>query len=187
MHFSLSLSLPSNFFRTPQRSTVFSSFISTQAVQSMGSQRVRHDWATSLSLFTYMRWRRKGQPTPVFLPGESQGWGSRVGHDWSDLAAAAARTFCFYPPKGFYVYWWQFPSSQTEKTSINKIKVLDVLCLLNISEHLEFGAAYLKETRHLVGPRSMTQCPSDYSHRTGFSSLPAYEGIPQLSALSGPI
>ena len=47
-----------------------------------------------LSLFTFMHWRRKWQPTPVFLPGESQGWGSlvscrlwdhRVGHDWRDL------------------------------------------------------------------------------------------------------
>ena len=46
---------------------------------SMGSLRVRHDWATSLSLFTLMHWRRKWQPTPVFLPGESQGWGSLVG------------------------------------------------------------------------------------------------------------
>ena len=69
-------------------------------LQSMESQRVGHDWATSLSLFTFMHWRRKWQPTPVFLPGESQGWGSlvgcrlrghRVGYHWSDLAAAAAR------------------------------------------------------------------------------------------------
>ena len=67
-------------------------------LQSMGLQRVRHDWATSLSLFTFVHWRRKWQPTPVFLPGESQGRGSlvgchlcsrRVGHYWSDLAAAA--------------------------------------------------------------------------------------------------
>ena len=34
---------------------------------------------TSLSLFTFMHWRRKWQPTPVFLPGESQGWRSLVG------------------------------------------------------------------------------------------------------------
>ena len=34
---------------------------------------VRHDWATSLSLFNFMHWRRKWQPTPVFLSGESQG------------------------------------------------------------------------------------------------------------------
>ena len=48
-------------------------------LQSMGSLRVRHDWATSLGLFTFMHWRRKWQPTPVFLPRESQGWGSLVG------------------------------------------------------------------------------------------------------------
>ena len=48
-------------------------------LQSMGSLRVRHDGATSLSLFTFMHWRRKWQPTPVFLPGESQGQRSLVG------------------------------------------------------------------------------------------------------------
>ena len=48
-------------------------------LQSMGSLRVEHDWATSLSLFIFLHWRRKWQPTPVFLPGESQGWGSLVG------------------------------------------------------------------------------------------------------------
>jgi len=63
----------------------------------MGSLGVGHDWATSL--FTFMHWRRQWQPTPVFLPGESQGWGEpgglpslgshRVRHNWSDLAAAA--------------------------------------------------------------------------------------------------
>ena len=71
-------------------------------LQSMGSLGVGHYWATSLSLFTSMHWRRKWQPTPVFLPGESQGRGRlvgcrlgshRVGHDWSDLAAAAAMMF----------------------------------------------------------------------------------------------
>ena len=52
-------------------------------LQSMGSLRVGHDSATSLSLFTFMHWRRKWQPTPVFLPGESQGRGSLVGyHLW---------------------------------------------------------------------------------------------------------
>ena len=68
-------------------------------LQFIGSQRVGHDWVISLSLFTFMHWRRKWQPTPVFLPGESQGrepgglpsMGShRVGHDWCNLAAAAA-------------------------------------------------------------------------------------------------
>ena len=50
-----------------------------------------------------MHRRRKWQPTPVFLPGESQGLGKpgglpsmglhRVGHNWSDLAAAAAASW----------------------------------------------------------------------------------------------
>ena len=69
------------------------------SLQSMGSLRVGHDWVTSLSLFTFMHWRRKWQPTPVFLPGESQGrephglpsMGShRVGHDWSDLVVVVS-------------------------------------------------------------------------------------------------
>ena len=86
-------------------------------LQSMGSLRVRHDWVTSLSLFTFMNWRRKWQPIPVFLPGDSQGesgglpsMGSgRVGHDWSDLAAAAAayselnKFYCFI--NDFFFFW----------------------------------------------------------------------------------
>ena len=48
-------------------------------LQSMGSLRVGHDLATSLSFFTFMHWRRKWQPTPVFLPEKSQGRGSLVG------------------------------------------------------------------------------------------------------------
>ena len=45
-------------------------------LQSMGSRRGGHDWATSLSPFTFMHWRRKWQSTPVFLPGEFQGRGA---------------------------------------------------------------------------------------------------------------
>ena len=48
-------------------------------LQSMGSWRIGHDWATSLSLFTFMHWSRKWQATPMFLPGESQGGWSLVG------------------------------------------------------------------------------------------------------------
>ena len=44
-------------------------------LQSMESRRVGHD----LSNFTFTHWRRKGQPTPVFLPRESQGCGSLLG------------------------------------------------------------------------------------------------------------
>ena len=59
-------------------------------LQSMRSLRVGHDSATSLSLLTFMNWRRKWQPIPVLFPGESQGWGSLVGcrlwgHTESDM------------------------------------------------------------------------------------------------------
>jgi len=69
-------------------------------LQSLGSLGVGHDWVTSLSLFTSKHWRRKWQPTPVFLPWRIPGTGEpgelpsiglhRVRHDWSDLAAAAS-------------------------------------------------------------------------------------------------
>ena len=42
-------------------------------LQAMGSLRVGQGWATSLSLFTFMHWRRQRQPIPVFLPGEPHG------------------------------------------------------------------------------------------------------------------
>ena len=51
-------------------------------LQSMGSQRVKDTIAPSLSLFTFMHWRRTCQPTPEFLPGESQGWRSLVGYHY---------------------------------------------------------------------------------------------------------
>ena len=74
-------------------------------VQSIESQRAGHDWSDLACIHACMHWRRKWQPTPVFLPGESQGWRSlvgchpwgshRVGRNWSDLAAAASTLgFC---------------------------------------------------------------------------------------------
>ena len=48
-------------------------------LQPVRSLRVGQDRVTSLSLFTFMHWRGKWQPTPVFLPGEFQGRGSLVG------------------------------------------------------------------------------------------------------------
>ena len=59
-------------------------------LQSMGAQRVQHNWATSLSLLTFMHWRWKWQPNPVFLPGEFHrqkslaGYSPR-GHKESDM------------------------------------------------------------------------------------------------------
>ena len=68
-------------------------------LQSMGSLRVRHDWATSLSIFTFhfhalekelathssvLAWRIPGTGEPGGLPSVGS---HRVGRDWSDLAA----------------------------------------------------------------------------------------------------
>ena len=72
-------------------------------LQSMGSLRVGHNWVTSRSLFTFTHWRRKWQPTAVFLPGESQGWGSRwatvygVEQSWTQLTWFSS-SICMFPP-----------------------------------------------------------------------------------------
>ena len=56
----------------------------------MGSLGVGHDWATSLSYIgegNVLAWRIPGTAEPGGLPSLGL---HRVGHDWSDLAAAAA-------------------------------------------------------------------------------------------------
>ena len=90
------------------------------AVHRVAQSWTRLKW---LSMLACMHWRRKWQPTPIFLPGDSQGqrilvgcclWGSRVGHDWSNLAAAAAarcKTAILHlidhsrGPHSFYMHW----------------------------------------------------------------------------------
>ena len=86
LSFSMDLWLLSEKAMAPYSSTLAWKIPWTEepgGLQSMGSLRVGHNWVTSLSLFTFMHWRRKWQPTPVFLPGESQGRQSLVGcHLW---------------------------------------------------------------------------------------------------------
>ena len=66
-------------------------------LQSMGSLRVGHDWATSLSLFTFMHWRRKWHPTPVLLPGESHRRRSLVGcSPWGRLESDTTERLHFH-------------------------------------------------------------------------------------------
>ena len=50
-------------------------------LQSMGSLRVWHDWATSLSLFTFMHWRRKCNPLQCSClenPRDGRAWWATV-------------------------------------------------------------------------------------------------------------
>ena len=70
-------------------------------LQSMGSLRVRHDWATTLSLFTFHALEKEMATQSSVLAwrisGIVESMGShRVGHDWSDLAVAAAAVFFSY-------------------------------------------------------------------------------------------
>ena len=107
-------------------------------LQSMGSLRVGHDCATSLSLFTFMHWRRKWQPTPVFLPGKSLGWGEpgglpsmgshRVGHDWSDLAAAngcIGVRVCLWSEREFSIFTIRKKSGDWKGKVVNLYESVD--------------------------------------------------------------
>ena len=117
-------------------------------LHSMGLRRAGHDWATSLSLFTFMHWRGKWQPTPVFLPGESQGrgslvgcrlWGShKVGHDWRDLAAAIFH--CMSVPHLLYLFisWWTLRLLHvlaTVNSAAMNIRVHEFFWMRDISEY----------------------------------------------------
>ena len=95
-------------------------------LQSMGSLGVGHDWATWLSVFIFMHWRRKWQPTPVFLPGESQGWGSLVGAvygvaqswTWLKRLSSSSSSSCFFDDP-MDVGNWIFRSSAFSKSSLS--------------------------------------------------------------------
>ena len=57
-------------------------------------------WATSLSLFTFLHWRRKWQPAPVYLPGESWDGGAwwaavyGVTQSWTRLKWLSSSSRC---------------------------------------------------------------------------------------------
>ena len=116
-------------------------------LQSMGLRRVGHDWATSLWLFTCMHWRRKWQPTPVFLPGESQGRGSLVGcRLWvcteSDMTEAMQQqqqspiTFFFFLIFYFIFFLFKVRTSARHLVAMFPLKGLYVKQIISLSlEH----------------------------------------------------
>ena len=100
-----------------------------------GVARVEHHWTTSLSLFTFMLWRRKWQPTLVFLPGESQGQRSLVGcHLWghteSDMteATAAAAAGGVYMLTDSFFFFLTILNSYTPFTVITKYQLYSPCC-----------------------------------------------------------
>ena len=95
-------------------------------LQSMGSLKVRHDWATSLSLFTFMHWRRKWQPTPVFLPGESQGRRSLVGcrlwgrTEWTRLKRLSSSITLYSDQEDVFIWQIWKPEAQRGSKTLHK-------------------------------------------------------------------
>ena len=73
-----------------------------------------------------MHWRRKWQPTPVFLPGESQGWGSLVGTS----------------------LWGRTESDTTEATQQQQQQVFQINALYSLDLHNVICEVYLNNARN---------------------------------------
>ena len=125
-------------------------------LQSMGSLGVGYNWATSLSLFTFMHWRRKWQPTPVFLLSMGS---HRVGHDWRDLAAAAAAahtSVCWCCDGLMSFTFWNRKRFCQDKYCFKSVVRLTVGHSMFNPECLIFngiGSVWLKATKLLLYPR----------------------------------
>ena len=126
-------------------------------LQSMGSLRVRHDWATSLSLFTFMHWRTTWQPTPAFLrvlawriPGTEEPGGllsirlQRVRHDWACSHLQRLQDKIFSWPKisfGFFCnilrknsnkLFWPTQYITTRNAPVNTLKINSLCFPMNL-------------------------------------------------------
>ena len=101
---------------------------------SMGSQRVRYDWAISLTSY-FNHWRRKWQPTPVFLPGESLGPRNLVGHGpWATESRIRLKWLSM-------PCYWRVTASrlprQTEETGVRTTQAcVPHTCVPSVSVHL---------------------------------------------------
>ena len=90
---------------------------------------------TSLSLFTFMHWKRKWQPTPVFLPGESHGRGSLVGccpwgHTQSDTTEVTQQQYAIiytYTLRCSYLLFSMWPSFKVIHMLTKMQNFLDLL------------------------------------------------------------
>ena len=116
-------------------------------LQSMGSWRVRHDSATSLSLFTFMHWKRKWQPIPVFLPGESQGQGSLAGCIYGVAQSRTwlkwlSRLIVTFLPRSNHllISWLQSPSAMILEPQKIKSVTVSIVSPSICHEVMESGA-----------------------------------------------
>ena len=132
-------------------------------LQSKGSLRVGDDWATSLSLFTFMHWRRKWQPTPVFLPGEPQGWGAW----WASVYGVAP----------IWTQLKRLSSSSSNACLKSDFSLVHKSCPLSTTIILNFCAPHRTLTIQLLNPLSLLKTKRNASHYTGiFCHLPISPG-----------
>ena len=137
-------------------------------LQSMRSLRVGHDWATSLSLFTFMHWRRKWQPTPMFLPGESQGRGawwaavSGVAQSWTRLKWCSSSSSS--SSRGNHLYIFKFYWN-----------IVYLLCFCCTAEWLSYTYLY---TSYFLLWRLLCPCDSP-GKNTGVVAIPFSRGSSQ--------
>ena len=107
-------------------------------LQSMRSRRVGHDWVTSLSLFTFMHWRKTWQPTPVFLPGESQRRGSLVGCClWGRIESDTTEVTYHSTP---YLLWSRITWDHSPRSTWPLEKMSERNCSFAVVERPELGA-----------------------------------------------
>ena len=112
-------------------------------LQSMGLRRVRHDWATSLSLFTFMHWRRKWQPlqcscleNPRDGVAQSQTWLKWLSSS-SSRSLYSIHLFCFNyllssTCKEHCIRWGLFQPSNINKKFMRRRIVYFFICIFYI-------------------------------------------------------
>ena len=156
----------------------------------MRSLRVGHDWMTSLWLFTFMHWRRKWQPTPVFLPGESQGRGSLVGchlggRTESDTTEAMQQQqqqiWSTVSYQSCFCWLYRVSPSLVAKNIINLISVLTIWwcpCVESSLVLLEEGVCY----DQCVLLAKLSLCPASFFIPR--PNLPVFPGISWLPTFS---
>ena len=138
-------------------------------LQSIGSQRIRHDWATNTFTFFFhfhalekemtthssvLAWRIPGTGEPGGLPSLGS---HRVGHDWSDLAAAAAL-------HKRSILW----SGSSENTGWNRIKLLGWLVFTGSLKH-SVNPKFLKEDSKICRISQTYLTVNSFIPRTSFS------------------
>ena len=119
-------------------------------LQSMGSLRVGHDRTTSLSLFTFMHWRRKWQPTPVFClenPRDREAWWAAIygvtqSWTWLNWLSSSSLSFIFITPGGWSKkILLQFMSERILPVFSSKSYILSGVTYMSII-HFEFIFVY---------------------------------------------